>query len=195
VEARLTKLSLVLLMAMPIVTPSRRTVVTGAVIALMVVAILGVAYANYISSFNTMTTPGQVATNPLSPPTQTLMANTTLIGTTPVITAASIASAPDQNPAVYNNYASCASKHTNDTAQCYGELYQESSACVVLIVPVMDPNDNGVTVNQYYALHNLPTPHPSIGSWVTVTGQLLNGSSGSSNESCPSTYINVTQAS
>jgi hypothetical protein len=194
-----------LLVAMSTTTPpkkpSRRSVVTVAIISLVIVAILGVTYASYnASSQNAMT--GQIATNPLSPPNQTftnhqtLIANTTLIGTTPVITVASKSSTPDQNPGVYNNYDSCTSKPTNDTAQCYGQLYQESSGCVMLIVPVMDPNDNAVVVNQYYALHNLPASHPPIGSWVTITGQLSKSPSSSGNDqSCPLTYINVTQVS
>jgi hypothetical protein len=205
VEAHLTKLSMALLVAMSLTTPpkksGRRSAVTVAIIALVIVAVLGVAYASYnASSQNAMT--GQIATNPLTPPNQTLtnhqtlIANTTIIGTTPVITAASKASGPDQNPAVYDNYDSCTSKHTNDTAQCYGELYQESSGCVMLIVPVMDPNDNGVVVDQYYALHNLPASHPPIGSWVTVTGQLTkSASANTSDQSCPLTSINVTQVS
>ena len=176
--------------------PGHRSAATAAIIALVIVAILGVAYASYNASVHsTMTTSGLVATNPLSPPSQTLIANTTIIGTTPIITAASQTNALDQNPGVYNNYASCTTKHNNGTAQCYGELYQESSGCVMLIVPVMDPNDNAVVVNQYYALHNLPTTHPPIGSWVTITGQISQSPSSSNNQSCPLTYINVTHIS
>ena len=171
---------------------------TAAIIVLVAVGILSILYASnsYSSSgYGASTTSGLVAKTPLGPPNQVLIANTTIIGTTPVFTAANEAVAPEQNPAVGNNYASCTSKQNNETAQCYGELYQESSGCVMLIVPVMDPNNNPIIVNQYYALHNLPASHPPVGSWVTITGQISQSQSGSSNQSCPLSSINVTKVS
>ena len=166
-----------------------------AIVAVLLIAIIGVAFAAYRMSPSS----AQVATNPLSPPSQPavgpiIAANTTLIGTTPVIPTSSVAAIGEQNPAVANNYYSCTSIHSNATAQCYGQLYQESSGCVVLIVPVIDPNNSPGTVNQYYTLLNMPANHPAIGSWVTVTGQISQATSATSNgQSCPSNSINVSQ--
>jgi len=166
-----------------------------AIIAVLLIVIVGVAFAAYRMSFSS----AQVATNPLSPPSQPavgpiIAANTTLIGTTPIIPTSSVAAIGEQNPAVANNYYSCTSIHSNASAQCYGQLYQESSGCIVLIVPVMDPNNSPGTVNQYYTLLNLPSTHPAIGSWVTVTGQISQAPSGASNtQSCPSSSISVSQ--
>jgi hypothetical protein len=168
-----------------------------ALVALLLIVIVGVAFAAYKLSLSS----AQIATNPLSPPSQpasgpVVEANTTIIGTTPIIATSSVAGVAEPNPAVANNYYSCTSVHSGASAQCYGQLYQESTGCVVLIVPVMDPNNNAGTVNQYYTLLNMPANHPGIGSWVTVTGQVLRAPAGASDgQSCPSSSINVTQIS
>jgi hypothetical protein len=168
-----------------------------AIVVLLLIVIIGVAFAAYKLSLSS----AQVATNPLSPPSQPALgpvveANTTIIGTTPIIATSSVAGVTDQNQAIANNYYACTSVHNSASAQCYGQLYQESTGCVVLIVPVMDPNNNAGTVNQYYTLLNLPANHPAIGSWVMVTGQVSQAPAGASNgQSCPSSSLNVTQIS
>jgi len=79
--------------------------------------------------------------------------------------------------------------------QCSGYLYMDSSGCTDLLVPV----DNGYANNiqQYYHLRNLPASHPSIGSWVTVTGQLImqDSSTGLNGGTCPATSILVSSIS
>jgi hypothetical protein len=191
-----------LLLAMSITTPPKKSrykfLATVAIIVLVIVIILDVAYASFSAS-NAITPFMQIATNPLSPPSPPVIAaNTTIIGTTPVITSTtSEASALDQNPAVLGNYNSCTSISSNATVQGYGQLYQKSSGCVMLIVPVMDTNDNPGVVNQYYALHNLPATYPPIDSWVTISGQIITqpSSSNGNSQSCPLSYINVTTVS
>ncbi|HUK27648.1 MAG TPA: hypothetical protein VLV31_04425 [Candidatus Acidoferrales bacterium] len=178
---------------------SRRMFAIVAVIALVIIAILGVTYANYSAS-TALGQDQQVATNPLSPPSSqpVIAANTTIIGTTPVFTSTTEGTLLAENPGVQDNYGSCTSVHSgNATVQCYGQLYQVSNGCIVLIVPVMDPNNNPEVVNQYYTLHNLPSTHPPLGSWVTITGQMETQPTGtsSSSESCPLNSINVTNVS
>ena len=84
---------------------------------------------------------------------------------------------------------------SNNPVQCSGYLYMDSSGCTDLLVPI----DNGYTNNiqQYYHLRNLPTSHPSIGSWVTVNGTLNEGdsSTGPNGGACPSSSITVSSIS
>jgi hypothetical protein len=83
----------------------------------------------------------------------------------------------------------------SSTVQCTGWLYKDPNGCVDLMVPVDDGYTN--QIQQYYSLQNLPSSYPSIGSWVTVKGQLYqNGQMmGPSGGACPASYITVTSIS
>lgn len=101
---------------------------------------------------------------------------------------------PEQNPAYYNNFNTCRATGYNNQAQCYGYIEGSSDGCVILAAPFIDPyNSSPYVVYQYYTLHNLPTPYPSTGTWVTVTGQLYQGyTTGPNGAACPVNNINVT---
>jgi len=79
--------------------------------------------------------------------------------------------------------------------QCSGYLYMDGSGCTDLLVPIDDGYSNNI--QQYYHLRNLPASHPSIGSWVTVTGQLImqDSSTGLNGGTCPATSILVNSIS
>ena len=99
-----------------------------------------------------------------------------------------------QNPAYYNNFNTCRGYGSNTQAQCYGYIEGSSDGCTILAAPFIDPyNSSPYVVYQYYTLHNSPSPYPSVGTWVTVTGQLYQGytSSSSSGAACPINNINV----
>ena len=84
----------------------------------------------------------------------------------------------------------------SNQAQCSGYLYQPQNGCVELEVPVNSPY--AAQVYQYYTLNNLPSSYPPLGSWVTVTGSIYQGSSSTSssyNAACPGNYINVSSIS
>jgi hypothetical protein len=102
---------------------------------------------------------------------------------------------PEQNSAYYNNFNTCrASGSNNNQAQCYGYIEGSSDGCTILAAPFIDPyNSSPFVVYQYYTLHNPPSPLPSTGAWVTVTGQLYQGyTTGSNGAACPVNNINVT---
>ena len=95
-----------------------------------------------------------------------------------------------------NYYTTCQPTGNGNTVQCSGYLYQPSTGCVELAVPV----DNGYyfesPVYQYYTLRNLPSSYASGWRWITVTGQLYQGySAASTGTSCPGNYINVSTLS
>lgn len=76
------------------------------------------------------------------------------------------------------------------TTQCSGFLYGDQNGCVELVVPVNSPIAS--QVYQHYSLQNLPSTYPLLGSWVTVTGQVHQGSNFSpSGAACPGNYITV----
>ncbi len=83
----------------------------------------------------------------------------------------------------------------SNQAQCSGYLYQPQNGCLELEVPVNSPV--AAQVYQYYTLNNMPASYPPLGSWVTVTGSIFQGSSSSStyNAACPGNYINVSSIS
>src|SRR5208282_4363306 len=105
----------------------------------------------------------------------------------------------------YNNYASCYYNNVcnpvqvacgltgnNGTVQCVGYLYQSPNAngCVELVTSVYSAY--GISSYQYYTLQKLPSSYPAIGTWVSVTGQLYQGSNVSpTGAACPGNYINV----
>jgi len=91
-------------------------------------------------------------------------------------------------------YDDCQGTGQGNTVACDGYLVQGPSGCVELAVPTD-------TVSQpaydHYALQNLPSSYPSIGSWVVVKGGLTLSTtplSASSNwaSSCPTSAISVT---
>ncbi len=84
----------------------------------------------------------------------------------------------------------------NNTVRCYGYLNKDSNGCIELVVPITSPYYAESPVYQYYSLQNLPSNYPSVGSWVTVSGQVYQGFSGQpSGAACPSSYINVSSIS
>lgn len=101
---------------------------------------------------------------------------------------------PEQNPAYYNNFNTCRASGSNSEAQCYGYLEGSSDGCIILAAPFIDPyNSSPYVVYQYYTLHNLQSPYPGMGAWVTVTGQLYQGyTAGPNGAACPINNINVT---
>ena len=95
-------------------------------------------------------------------------------------------------------YDDCQGTGQGNTVSCDGYLVQGPNGCVELAVPTD-------TVSQptydHYALQNLPSSFPSIGSWVVVKGGLtlsatpLSASNNSSSNwatTCPTNSISVT---
>jgi hypothetical protein len=79
----------------------------------------------------------------------------------------------------------------NNTVTCSGYLYQDPNQCTVLVIPIYSPYQ--YNVYQYYTLQNAPPNLPSMGTWVTVAGQLHQGANTSpTGASCPGNYIIVT---
>jgi hypothetical protein len=90
----------------------------------------------------------------------------------------------------------CQSTGSNGLSQCSGYLHQDQNGCVELSIPLYSPY-NTAQVYQYYTLYNLPSSYPSIGSYVTVSGQVYSGLSPGFpyGTSCPGNYINVSSIS
>lgn len=90
-------------------------------------------------------------------------------------------------------YDACQGTGQGNDVACDGYLMQGPNGCVVLAVPTD-------TVQQpaydHYALQNLPSSYPSMGSWVAVKGQLSlapGPNTASSNPAaCPTSSISVT---
>ena len=98
-------------------------------------------------------------------------------------------------PRYNSNYYACQSS-TNSTAQCSGYLYRSTWGCTELAIPINNGYYYQSGVYQYYTLQNLPSTYPSLGSWVTVTGQIYNGyNTGTYGTACPGSYITVTTIS
>jgi len=76
-------------------------------------------------------------------------------------------------PAQGYTYTPCQVYGPTSTVTCYGYLIQNGNGCVQLSVPTTDADywRSGVWW-VHYALKNLPSSYPSIGTWVDVTGQL-----------------------
>jgi len=103
------------------------------------------------------------------------------------------------NPAYSNYYyyqPPCqASSASSNAVSCQGFFYQASNGCTVLVIPVRNPAIQESYVYQYYTLQNLSTTYPNW-TWVTVNGQLYQGSNTSSNgAACPGNYITVSSIS
>lgn len=170
-------------------------------VALIIVTVLSLAFAGY-TTFNprvTTITQQHFVTNTstfVSIGTQTVASVTTVIYTslpagwycyTPYNCG------PYVTPPGY--YFGCYQSPPYITAngnivQCSGYLYTDGNGCVDLVVRT----DNGLSNNilQYYYLQNLPVSHPPIGSWVTVTGIIIQqGNNMGPNGACPTSSINV----
>lgn len=103
------------------------------------------------------------------------------------------------NPAYSNYYyyqAPCQANSANSNAvSCQGFYYQASNGCTVLVIPIWNPAIQESYVYQYYTLHNQSTTYPNW-TWVTVNGQLSQGTNTSSTgAACPGNYINVSSIS
>ncbi len=96
----------------------------------------------------------------------------------------------------YNNYQGylppCMTQSAyNNTVTCSGYLYQDPKQCTMIVIPIYSPYQ--YNVYQYYTLQHTPSNLPAMGTWVTVTGQLHQGSNTSpTGAACPGNYINVT---
>ena len=94
-----------------------------------------------------------------------------------------------------NFYPPCQTS-ANNNVTCSGYIFQAQNGCTVLVIPIANAFYSESYSYQYYTLHNLPSNAPSNGSWITVSGQLYQGSNTSSNgASCPGNYINVSSVS
>jgi hypothetical protein len=103
---------------------------------------------------------------------------------------------PYYGPNYSTDYTVCEATGSNNTVQCVGYLYEASNGCIELVIPINNPNYYESTEYQYYTLHNLPSSHPPIGAWVTVTGQISQGYNAAPNGgACPGNYIDVTSIS
>jgi hypothetical protein len=92
-----------------------------------------------------------------------------------------------------NFYPPCQTGSSN-AVTCSGYLFQAQNGCTV--IAVANPYIAESYAYQYYTLHNLPSNAPNSGAWVTVSGQLYQGSNtSSSGAACPGNYINVTSIS
>ena len=84
----------------------------------------------------------------------------------------------------------CQSVGANSTVQCSGYIYHDTSGCLELAIPFVDPYYMDSVGYQYYTLRNLPTFAAS--GWVTVTGHLYQGFNLSpTGGTCPLNYIDV----
>jgi hypothetical protein len=91
-------------------------------------------------------------------------------------------------------YNYCRPTSDPSTMQCTGYLYKDPNGCVELVISVYSPY--GFLSYQYYTLQKLPASYPAIGTTVTVTGQVVQGSNlSSTGASCPGNYINVASIS
>jgi len=93
-------------------------------------------------------------------------------------------------------YNYCRATSDPSMMQCTGYLYKDPNGCVELVSSVYSPYGFVSHPYQYYTLQKLPASYPAIGTTVTVTGQLFQGSNFSSTgASCPGNYINVSSIS
>jgi hypothetical protein len=168
-------------------------------VALVAVLSLGyVAYANMTPQMVTVTQQQQqYVTNMQSPQTQTVtVMSTTTNGAATTATATAVNGNAYQQNCVTGvgcnppyNYDSCWSTGQGNQVACDGYLIQDQNGCVELSVPTLTVAQNPY---DHYSLQNLPSSHPSIGSWVVVKGTLFQGpNSGPNGASCPTSYINV----
>jgi len=171
------------------------------VIGVSLLAILSLGYAGYsIMNPHTMTVTGQQYITNLQTGTTTITTVTTLNNQ---VTQTVTGTATAANEQAYQmgcvtgygcnwpyNYDACWGTGQGNDVACDGYLTQSANGCVELAVPtdtVEQPAYN------HYALQNLPSAYPPIGSWVVVKGQLFQGpNSASTGAACPTNYISVT---
>jgi hypothetical protein len=98
-------------------------------------------------------------------------------------------------PAQGYTYTPCMSIGTGNTVTCNGYLIQNGNGCVQVSVPITDPDywNSGIWY-VHYTLQKLPSPYPTRGSWVQVTGQLniTNTSISANSAACSPNTITVT---
>jgi len=176
-------------------------VALGVIGVAIVAIILSLGYVGY-SSMNPQTMvvtqqQQQFVTNMQSPQTQTVTAFSTVTNSAQTTaTATAVAGNAYQQACVTGvgcnppyNYDSCSSTGVGNNVQCVGYLIQDQNGCVELSVPTLTVAQNPY---DHYALQNLPSSHPAIGTWVIVKGELFQGpNSGTNGQSCPTSYINV----
>ena len=92
-------------------------------------------------------------------------------------------------------YDACQGTGIGNGIACDGYLEQGPSGCVILAVPT---DTVAQPAYDHYALQNLPSSYPSIGSWVVVKGGLTvsgtptpTSASNQSNSTCPTNTISV----
>lgn len=180
-----------------------------AIVGLALVIILSLAFLGYtvLNNHTTLVTQNLMITNTTNLYTTQTQTVTTALTAATTVTRTTFTGfgygyypgcmsygCPEQNPAYYSNFNTCRGSGSNSEAQCYGYIEGSSDGCMILAAPFIDPyNSSPYVVYQYYTLHNLPSPYPSAGTWVTVTGQLYQGYTTSpSGAACPSNNINVT---
>jgi len=204
--------------------PRRGYLTAIIVIAIIIVGFLGLVYsANSPLASHTMTTTQQQlitnVQNLYSTQTVTLANVNAVNGTAAVTSIAAIPSYgngpsmpgygngpayppfPEYQTCQYNcSYPGpaynmlCQSSSVNDTVQCSGYIYHDTSGCVELAIPYVNPDYLESVAYQYYTLRNLPSFVSS--GWVTVTGQLNQGFTVSpSGGVCPLNYIQVSSIS
>jgi hypothetical protein len=90
----------------------------------------------------------------------------------------------------------CQSTGQNATVKCSGYLSEPGDGCIQLAIPYTNPYLLESTAYQWYTLRNVPSTLPPAGSWITVTGQLGQGYTPTSNGgACPQSYIDVSSIS
>ena len=187
----------------------------GRVIVLVVIILLLVGFIALIYSTRSTPQATSLVTQQLyqtsvqeifSTQTLTVRTNPTISAVSiPSVTPSSAVPAYANNPPPYLEYQTCqynclypTSGYSslcqptggNNTVQCSGYIYHDTSGCVELAIPFVDPYYLDSVAYQYYTLHDLPSYQFS--GWVTVTGQLYQGFNLSPSGSvCPLNYINV----
>ena len=97
-------------------------------------------------------------------------------------------------PAYFNGnyYTACQPNGSSNTVQCSGYLYQPTTGCVELAIPIENGYWFESRVYQYYFLQNLPSSFNPNWQWVTVSGQLYQGPNlASTGALCSGNYIVV----
>jgi hypothetical protein len=186
------------------------------IVGIALAAILGLGLAGYttLTPHSATMTMQQYLTNTqnvYTTQTQTIISTSTL--TSAVVTNAAInlnSGTPGYyqtcgyygcSPAQGYTYTPCTptGSPTDNTVTCYGYLIRSgTSSCVQISVATTDPDywRSGIFW-VHYALQNLPSSYPPIGSWVNVVGQLniVNTSMSVYSASCSPNTITVASIS
>ena len=195
--------------------PRRGYLTAIVVIAIIIVGILGLVYSTNspLASHTMTTTQQQFITNVQNLYSTQTVTLTSVSAVSSAAAVTSIAAIPSygNGPAYppfleyqtcqYNCFypgpaynTLCQSSSVNGTVQCSGYIYHDTSGCVELAIPYVNPDYLESVAYQYYTLRNLPSFVSS--GWVTVTGQLNQGFTVSpSGGVCPLNYIQVSSIS